>query len=293
MSKELFLKGHRACAGCGSALALRHILETLGRDIIVVNATGCMEIISSQYPESNWGVPYVHSVFENAASVATGVSRTLKHLNKKGVVAAITGDGAGYDIGFGALSGAMERNENMIYVCYDNEAYSNTGLQRSGATPFGSATTTTPREMGGKGEWKKNLTFIAAAHAIPYAAAASVAFLPDLQAKLKKAKQKKGFRLVNVHAPCTVGWKINPAKAVEVARKAVECGLWNLFEIDEGKFKLSRPIGEAPVEDYLKMQGRFKHLTPEQVKTIEGHAREVKPELEKLEAADVNFTRFL
>jgi len=290
---ELFLKGHRACAGCGSVLALRYVLEALGKDVIVVNATGCMEIISSQYPESNWGVPYVHCLFENTASVATGVSRALKHLDKEGTVVVIGGDGASYDIGFGAVSGAMERNEDILYVCYDNEAYANTGLQRSGATPFGSATTTTPSEMGGKGEWKKNLTFIAAAHAVPYAAAASVAFLPDLQAKLKKAKQKKGFRLVNVHAPCTVGWKINPAKAVEVARKAVECGLWNLFEIDDGKFKLSRPVGEAPVAEYLKMQGRFKHLTPKQVETIEEHARSVKPELEKLEKANVNFQRFL
>ncbi len=290
---EVFLKGHRACAGCGSALALRHVLETLGKDIIVVNATGCMEIISSQHPESNWGVPYVHCVFENAASVASGVSRALKKTGKKGTVVVIGGDGSSYDIGFGAVSGAMERNENILYVCYDNEAYSNTGLQRSGATPYGSATTTTPREMGGKGEWKKNLTFIAAAHAIPYAAAASVAFLPDLQAKLKKAKEKTGFRLVNVHAPCTVGWKINPAKAVEVARKAVETGLWNLFEIDEGKFKLSQPIGEKPVEEYVKMQGRFKHLAPEKITEIEEHARSVKTELEKLEAAGVNFQRFL
>ncbi len=187
----------------------------------------------------------------------------------------------------------MERNEDLIYLCYDNEAYANTGLQRSGATPFAAATTTSPKEVGGKPEWKKNLPFIAAAHAVPYSAAASIAFLPDLKAKLEKAKAMKGFRFISIHAPCCLAWKINTAKTIEVSRLAVECGLWNLFEIENGLLKLSRPIGTKPVEDYLKMQGRFSHVTKEQVAVMEKHARETKAELEKLEKANVNFSRFL
>ncbi|MFA4946356.1 MAG: thiamine pyrophosphate-dependent enzyme [Candidatus Micrarchaeia archaeon] len=290
---EYFLKGHTACAGCGCALTVRHVLETLGKDIVVVNATGCMEIISTPYPRNNWNVPYIHSLFENVPAVGAGVSRALKKLGKKAIVVCIGGDGATYDIGFGALSGAMERNEDLLYICYDNEAYSNTGLQRSGATPFASATTTSPAEVGGKGEWKKNISFIAAAHAIPYVASASIAFLPDLQAKLKKAASMKGFRFISIHAPCTVGWRIPTDKTLEVSRLAVECGLWNLFEIENGVFKLSRPLGSKPVEEYLKMQGRFAHVTPEQIKTIETHAGEAKLELEKLEKSGLNFTRLL
>ena len=290
---ELFLKGHTACAGCGCALTVRHVLESLGKDIVIVNATGCMEIISSPYPRNNWGVPYIHSVFENAASVASGVSRAFKKLGKKGTVVCLGGDGSTYDIGFGALSGAMERNEDMIYICYDNEAYANTGLQRSGATPFASATTTSPKEVGGKGEWKKNLMFIAASHAIPYVASASISNPTDLKKKLEKAMGMEGFRFISVHAPCTVGWKIKSNKTIEVSRLAVECGLWNLFEIENGKFKLSQPIGDKPVEGYLKMQGRFAHVTPEQISVIQSHVRETKVELEKLEKADLNFTRFL
>jgi len=290
---EYFLKGHTACAGCACALTMRHVLETLGPETIVVNSTGCMEIVSTPYPRNNWGVPYVHSLFENAASVAGGVSRALKKTGKKGRVICLGGDGGTYDIGFGALSGAMERNEDVLFVCYDNEAYANTGLQRSGATPFAAATTTSPREVGGKGEWKKNLTFIAAAHAIPYAASASIAFLPDLKAKLQKAASIKGFKFIDVQSPCNLAWKIPSNKSIETARLAVDCGLWNLFEIENGAFKLSRPIGTKPVQDYLKAQGRFAGVTAEQVAAIDKHARETKAELEKLEKAGLNFARFL
>jgi len=291
--EDLFIKGHNACAGCGCSLCMRWILNTLGKDTVVVNATGCMEVVSTQYPASSWGVPYVHSVFANAAAVASGVSRAFRKQGRKSTVAAIGGDGATYDIGFAALSGAMERNEDMIYVCYDNETYANTGVQRSGATPFASETTTSPFETGGKHEWKKDIAFIAAAHGIPYVATASVAFLPDLEKKLLKAKAMKGFRFIVVHAPCTLGWRIPSEKMVEVSRMAVNTGLWNLFEIEAGKFSLSARPALEPVDNYLRAQGRFKHITPEQIRFIQEHSRATRSELEKLEASGVNVGRIL
>ena len=294
MAEDLFIKGHNACAGCGCALCMRWVLNTLGKDTVVANATGCMEVVSTQYPASSWGVPYVHSVFANAAAVASGVTRAFRKQGRsKDTVVAIGGDGSTYDIGFGTLSGAMERNEDMIYVCYDNEAYANTGVQRSGATPFASATTTSPQEIGGKHEWKKNLAFIAAAHGIPYVTTASVGFLPDLEKKLLKAKAMKGFRLIVVYAPCTLGWRIPADKMVEVARMAVNTGLWNLFEIEDGKFSMSAKPTLEPVDGYLRMQGRFKHLTAEQIRFIQEHARATRLELEKLEASGVNVGRIL
>ncbi len=286
--KELFLKGHRACAGCGSVLAVRHILKTLGEDIVVVNATGCMEIISSQYPESNWKVPYIHSLFENVPAVATGISRAFKKKGIKTKVVCIAGDGATYDIGFGALSGAMERNEDVLYVCYDNEAYANTGLQRSGATPFGAATTTSPREVGGKSEWKKNLAFIAAAHGIPYAATASIGFLPDFKKKLETAAEMQGFRFVVVLAGCQVGWKHDPSLTIDLARLAVETGIWNLFEVRDGKLLLSREPGKKRVEEYLGLQGRFKHVSKNQVDAIQRHVVLAARELKKLANSGVD-----
>ena len=289
-----FLHGHRSCSGCGSALAIRHILETLGNDIVVVNATGCMEIVSTPFPESAWSVSYVHSLFENVPAVASGVSRALKNLGKKGTVVGIGGDGSSYDIGVGALSGAMERNEDYIYICYDNECYANTGIQRSAATPFSGATTTSPKEVGGKGEWKKNLPFIAAAHAVPYVATASIGFLPDLKNKLLKAKSKKGFRFLHVHAPGPLEWAFDPSKTLEMARLAVNTGMWNLFEIEDGVFKRSyKPSKLAPLEDYVKAQGRFRHETPEQLEKMKAHIARAQEELDKLEKAQLNFEYFL
>ncbi|MFQ5405696.1 MAG: thiamine pyrophosphate-dependent enzyme [Candidatus Micrarchaeia archaeon] len=202
--------------------------------------------------------------------------------------------GNSYDIGFGALSGAMERNEDMIYIAYDNECYANTGVQRSGATPIGAVTTTSPAEIHGKAQWKKNLPFIAAAHAIPYVATSSIAFIPDLKKKLQKAKEKKGFRLVHVHAPCPLGWRFDSGKTIEVARLAVRCGLWNLFEIENGLFKQSMRFPKlVDVEDYLKLQGRFKILDEQQLKQIKEHLARVQTELKKLEDAKLNLEYFL
>ncbi len=282
------MSGSNACAGCGPSIAMHMILRALGKETVVVNATGCMEVVSTQYPDSVWNVPYIHSVFENIPAVATGVSRAFKVLNKKGTVVAIGGDGASYDIGFGAMSGAMERNENMIYVVYDNNAYMNTGIQRSGGTPWGAATTTSPKEVGGKKVWQKPLPFIAAAHAIPYVATASIAYPNDLDAKLKKAKEIEGFKYIHIHTPCPVGWKFASNKTIEIARDAVECGLWNLFEIENGKFKFSFKPQLVPVDKYLKEQGRFKHLTDEGIAFIQEHVKKARGQLEKLENANIN-----
>jgi len=290
MANPWFLKGHTACAGCGCVIAIDEMLKALGPDVVVVNATGCMEIVSSVYPTPNWKVPYVHSLFENVPAVASGISRAFKTLGKKGVVLGFSGDGGAYDIGFGALSGAMERNEDMLFVIYDNEAYMNTGVQRSGATPFHAATTTSPQEVSGKREWKKDISFIAAAHGVPYVATASIAFPVDFKNKLAKAKAKKGFRLVTVYANCPIGWRHDSALTIEIAKKAVESGMWQLFEIEDGIFKRTyKPKQLVPVESYLSPQGRFKHLTPEMVKLIQEHINKTAADLDRLEGSSVDF----
>ena len=291
---QLFSKGHGACAGCGSAVAIRSILFNLGPNIVVSLATGCMEVVSTGYPDNCWGVPVVHSLFENAPAVASGVTRALKKRGSNAIPVVIGGDGSTYDIGFGALSGAMERNEDMIYFCYDNEAYENTGIQRSGATPKYAATTTSPKEVGGKSEWKKNVSFIAASHGVPYAATASIAFLPDLKKKIEKAKAIKGFRIITLFAGCQLGWKHEPSLSIEVARKAVNTGMWNLYEIENGVFhRTVKPKQIEPVENYLKMQGRFKHLKPEQVADIQQRINANQTELDKLETSAVNLSKIL
>jgi len=271
-------------------IAIDEMLKALGPDVVVVNATGCMEIVSSVYPTPNWKVPYVHSLFENVPAVASGISRAFKTLGKKGVVLGFSGDGGAYDIGFGALSGAMERNEDMLFVIYDNEAYMNTGVQRSGATPFHAATTTSPQEVSGKREWKKDISFIAAAHGVPYVATANIAFPVDFKNKLAKAKAKKGFRLVTVYANCPIGWRHDSALTIEIAKKAVESGMWQLFEIEDGIFKRTyKPKQLIPVESYLSPQGRFKHMTPEAVKLIQEHINKTAADLDRLEGSSVDF----
>ena len=291
--KNLFLKGHTACAGCGPAIAMRMITDVLGADTVVCLATSCVEIFATRFPTTQFALPLIHSVFENTPAVASGVTRALKQLGKKGTTAVIAGDGASYDIGFGALSGAMERNEDFIYICYDNEAYMNTGVQRSGATPFHASTTTSPKEIAGKTEWKKNLAFIAATHGIPYAANASIGFFPDLKKKLEYAKTVHGFRLIVVNAPCQLGWGFDKSKTLEVARLAVKTGMWNLCEIRNGVFAFNQKPELQPVEDYLKIQGRFKHVTPAQASEIQEHLRKTRAALEKLEASGVNLKDIL
>jgi pyruvate ferredoxin oxidoreductase beta subunit len=271
--EELFAPGHRACSGCGEVLAVRHILKALGKNVVISSPTGCMEVISTPYPETAWRVPWIHVAFENAAAVASGVSRALKILGKNNVKSvAIAGEGGTVDIGLQALSGAFERNENILYVCTDNEAYMNTGIQRSGSTPFGAWTTTTPVGKIKRGEDlpKKNMVAIMAAHGSPYVATASVAYPMDLIKKVKKAASIEGPTYIHVHCPCGPGWRIDSSKTIEVARLAVLTGMWSLYEIERGEIRATfKPPKRKPVAEYLKVQGRFRHLTDEEIAKIQ------------------------
>ncbi|MEK6958675.1 MAG: thiamine pyrophosphate-dependent enzyme [archaeon] len=273
--KEFFASGHRACAGCGEAIAIRHILKAAGADTIVVMATGCMEVVSTPYPETAWEIPWVHCAFETVGSVASGVKAALKIKgNNKTNVIGIGGDGAMFDIGFGALSGAVERGHKILYVVTDNEAYMNTGIQRSGATFPYASTTTTPAGtvIAGKQEPKKPLPFIIAAHGAKYVASASVANLYDLKAKVQKALATDGPTMLHVYVPCLPGWKIDSSITLDIARKALDTTAFVLYEIEDGVLKINnKPSEKKPIEEYLMMQGRFKHVTPEINKKIQDY----------------------
>jgi pyruvate ferredoxin oxidoreductase beta subunit len=259
-----FLPGHRACAGCGQASAVRIIMEAAGPNVIVANATGCLEVFSTPYPETAWGVPWIHSLFENHPAVASGIEAALKKQGKLDQirVMAFGGDGATLDIGFGALSGMFERNHDVLYVCMDNEAYMNTGVQRSGSTPFAAATTTSPagRRSFGEDRPKKDLPAIAAAHGIPYVATASMALFADLRRKVRKALDVRGARYLQVHVPCPPGWGYDEKAGVEIGKLAVESALYPLVEWENGEVVRVRKIKKVPVEEYLKPQRRFRHL---------------------------------
>ncbi len=262
---KLFNPGHRACPGCGLSLAARLVMETVGPETIVACATGCLEVFSTPQPESAWGVPWIHSLFENSAAVASGVEAGLKALKKtdSARVLAMGGDGATIDIGFGSLSGMLERGHDILYVCFDNEAYMNTGIQRSGSTPFGAMTTTSPPGKASFGEDrpKKDAPAIFAAHGIPYAATASVGYWPDLKRKIKKAMETRGPKYVQIHCPCPPGWGQADTMTIHQARLAVETGLYPLVEYENGVVARVRKIKkQVPVEEYLKSQRRFAHL---------------------------------
>jgi pyruvate ferredoxin oxidoreductase beta subunit len=262
--EPLFAAGHSACAGCPMPVVIRHVLDVTGPDVVVVNATGCSEIISSPYPRSAWKVPYIHSIFENAPAVASGVVHALRAQgNDHTTVLVIAGDGSTYDIGFGALSGMLERDEDVLYVCYDNEAYMNTGVQRSGATPFGARTTTSPvgKVHKGKEIFKKPIVEIVAAHCIPYVASASIGYPADLAAKVKKALSIRGSRFIDVFCPCVPGWGISSDSSMAYAKLAVDTGMWKLCEYEHGEFRLTvKPAQRKPVKDYIAGQARFRHL---------------------------------
>ena len=264
--REYFARGHRACAGCGEALALRLIMKVAGPNTIVVHCTGCMEVVSTPYPETAWEVPWIHGAFENNASIAAGVERALKVLGREDVkVLVLGGDGGTYDIGIMGLSGTFERGHNITYICTDNEAYMNTGIQRSGATPYGAATTTSPagKQSVGKEERKKDLVHILEAHGSPYLATASVGYHADLARKVKTALETNGPTFLNVYCPCVPGWRTDPEATIKVARLGVETGAMPLFEIVNGRHVLNMPQDPEklkPVEEYLKLQGRFRHL---------------------------------
>jgi pyruvate ferredoxin oxidoreductase beta subunit len=275
MTEHLFKPGHTACAGCGQSMAARLVIDASGPNTIVVNNTGCLEVFSTKYPESAWNVPWIHSLFENAAAVASGVEAALKYLGKKDSVNVIaqSGDGGTADIGLQALSGMLERGHDILYVCYDNEAYMNTGVQRSGLTPFDTNTTTSPvgAQSVGNIRPKKPMPEIVLAHGIPYVATASVGFPQDIQRKVKKAHSIRGPKYLQIHVPCPLGWRHESNRTYEVAKLAVETGLYPLIEYENGKLSAVRSIQPKPVAEYLKTQGRFKHLlnNPEQLKIIQ------------------------
>jgi len=282
--KENFLPGHRACVGCGEALAVRQVCKALGNNVIIANATGCMEIVASQIPYTSWGVPWIHTLFENTAAVASGIVSARKAMERKGKipesgtkVVAIAGDGGTADIGLQALSGAMERGHDMLYVCFDNEAYMNTGIQRSSATPFGASTTTSPagKVSTGQFSWKKDMAAIAVAHRIPYVATACHSYPFDLMKKVKKAMSVKGPSYLNVLSVCPTGWRCPPELAVRIGRLAVETGVFPLYEVENGQYKMSMDFPQLrPMTDYTKLQGRFRHLSEEMLAEIQQRVTE-------------------
>jgi pyruvate ferredoxin oxidoreductase beta subunit len=277
--EELFAPGHRACIGCGEALAVKLVCKALGRNTIIASATGCMEIVSSPLPTTSWKVPWIHTLFENTAAVASGIESGLKVLMKKGRIAqqeikvvAMAGDGGTSDIGIQALSGAMERGHNFVYICFDNEAYMNTGIQRSSATPFGASTTTSPAGKVSIGQvtWKKNMPAIATAHNIPYVATACPSYPFDLMAKVDKAATTPGPAYVHILSVCPTGWRCPTDLTVRIGRLAVETGIFPLYEVEEGKYKLNFDFSKfKPVTDYMKLQGRFRHLSEEIIAKIQ------------------------
>jgi pyruvate ferredoxin oxidoreductase beta subunit len=284
---DLFLSGHRACAGCGPAAVMRLIMKATRGPTIVTQATGCMEVVSSIYPYTSWALPWLHTAFETAAANASGIEAALKVMRKKGRVKdehvdviALAGDGGTYDIGLQALSGAVERGHDFLFVLYDNEAYMNTGIQRSGGTPMGAATTTTPagKVIPGKVEAKKPIAEIMLAHEMEYVATASAYYWRDLLTKVRRGLEVEGPAFLHIFAPCPRGWRSDPAKTMEYAKLAVESCIFPVWEAVNGERQLSTPSKlialapqkKKPVSEYLKGQGRFRHLfTPQNKKLLD------------------------
>jgi pyruvate ferredoxin oxidoreductase beta subunit len=272
--EEYLLEGHAACAGCGSSIALRLLFKALGNKVFLVVPACCTTVIQGPYPFTSFAVPLQNMLFEATGATCSGIVAALKIRGLEDItVVGWAGDGGTVDIGIQALSGAAERETNFIYICYDNEAYGNTGLQRSGATPYGAWTTTTPT---GKKERKKDMPLIMAAHRIPYVATACPSYPIDFVNKLRKAKETKGTKYIHVLAPCPTGWRYDASKTVEVGRLAVQTGMWALYEIENGKFRLNPPSDRLidkskrkPVKDYLSMQERFRHLTEADIERIQ------------------------
>jgi len=288
--ESLLTSGHRACAGCGEALGAKLVMDAAGPNIMVATSTGCLEVFSTPYPESAWRVPWIHSLFENSSAVACGIEAALRARGLKDKVKVIAqgGDGGTADIGIGCLSGMLERNQEVLYVCYDNEAYMNTGVQRSGLTPFDTHTTTSPsgKYSFGNQRPKKPLLEIVAAHQIPYAATATVGYPNDLQMKVKKALAESGATFIHLHVPCPLGWAYKSEATIEIARLAVQTGLFPIIEIKWGKVTRVRKITKErrPVEDYLKPQGRYRHLFV---------SEDGKKEIEKIQAiANANIEKY-
>jgi len=271
--EEYLLKGNAACPGCPATIALRTTLKALGKKTVLIVPASCSAVIQSLVPKTSFAVPTLNIAFAASAAAASGVAAALKMLGRDDITPVVwAGDGGSYDIGIQALSGALERRENFIYICYNNQMYSNTGIQRSGATPYGAWTTTT---WTGKKEAQKELAEIVLAHHPPYVATASIAYPDDLYDKVKKAKEMKGPRYIEILTPCPPGWRFDMSKTVELARLAVQTGAWVLYEAIDGKIEftsyskmLLKGKERKPIEEYLKLQGRFRHLTEEDIKKI-------------------------
>jgi len=289
--EELFAPGHRLCAGCGIPPLVRIVLKAVPGPKVVVTATGCLEVATTIFPYTSWRVPWVHNAFENAAATASGIEAAFRILEKKrGIkrpkVIVFGGDGGTFDIGLQALSGALERGHDMIYICYDNEAYMNTGIQRSGATPRGAATTTSPagRVIPGKMERKKDLLGIAIAHGVRYAATLNPAFPVDMYNKIVKAASVEGPTVLHYLCPCPTGWRFDPSRTIEVARLAVMTRMWPLYEYEDGRYRITVMVKKPrPIEDYIKLQGRFRHLLqPENKWVLDQLRRDVEEFWERL-----------
>ncbi|MCW2276823.1 thiamine pyrophosphate-dependent enzyme [Heliophilum fasciatum] len=269
MTEQEFFFGHKACAGCGGALAVRLALKVLGERTFAALPAGCMSAVGFIYPQMAFGINAIISTFAGTASMLAGMAAAARAQGLEDVhIVGFAGDGGTADIGIQALSGAIDRGERIIYICYDNEAYMNTGTQKSGLTPLGARTTTTPdgSVVGGSTTKKKNMFDIVAAHGIDYAATASIGYYQDYMNKVLRASQCGGTAYIHVMAPCPTGWGIPTEHALTIARESVDCGLWYLAEYSQGKYRLNqRPETFTPVEDYLRKQGRFKHLQSDDI----------------------------
>jgi pyruvate ferredoxin oxidoreductase beta subunit len=285
---EKLTSGHRLCAGCGASIIVRMVLNSAEQPVVVANATGCLEVATTIFPFTSWNVPWIHSAFENAAATIAGVESAYRALKRKGKIdkdirfISFSGDGGTYDIGLQALSGAIERGHRALFICYNNEAYMNTGIQRSSATPRGAFTTTSPagKVIPGKPQRRKNLTEMMVANGAKYVAQASPSHWRDLMEKVRKALDTDGPSFLNIFSTCPRGWRTPDDSAIKIARLAVETGVWHLYEVQDGKYKINyKPRdGFKPVEEYIKAQGRFTHLLrPENAQMLE----ELKNDLQK------------
>ncbi len=285
---EFILPGNRTCAGCGAALAYRHALKALGKDTIVVVPAGCVTVLHGMYPRAAVNVPVLHTAFETTGAACSGVVAALEAQGRDHIaVVGWSGDGGTADIGIQALSGAAERGTNYIHVCYDNEAYMNTGTQRSGATPCGVRTATTPGM--GKAEHKKDMVLIMAAHELPYIATACTSHPMDLYEKLAKARTIHGTKYIHILCPCGPGWGFDPARSIEIGKLAIKTGMFNLMEIEHGRVRFNGPSKRTPtfeVEAYLSPQKRFRNFTPDQIEGIRAWAKEYRAKLEGMPQAE-------
>jgi pyruvate/2-oxoacid:ferredoxin oxidoreductase beta subunit len=281
--EELLYSGHTACPGCGAALAMKYVLKGLGPRTIIVIPPSCAGTIAAGFPFSSLKVPVLRIPFESTAITASGIRAALDVMGKEDIhVLAWAGDGGTFDIGLQALSGSAERNDNIIYVCYDNEGYMNTGIQRSSSTPAGAWTTTTPAPYV-KDTPKKDIVRIMAAHNIPYIATASIGYPPDLIRKVKKAKEIGGTKFILIFSPCPTGWRYSPEMTIKIAKLATETGIFPLYEIENGeKYTLGPKRAEKPLQDYFALQGRFRNLTEENLRRFEERVKKEREYLKRL-----------